>query len=109
MNASASQHNEAVNDGGPAFPGSVQRGSNGDYWMDQSEGMTLRDWFAGQASEVDIMEHQPIMELRLGAATPYATGLVRSREAAKYRYADAMIAERERGNTTPHNAATREG
>lgn len=35
----------SVNDGGPAFPGDQDSGCKGG----GSEGMTLRDWFAGQA------------------------------------------------------------
>ena len=66
------------NDGGPAFPGET--------WG--SKGMTLRDWFAGQASENDILSqhHRPY----------HAGGYIKepTREECKYAYADAMIAER---------------
>jgi len=37
---------DAIKDGGPAFPRTVQ-GWNGH--LDAMDGMTLRDWFAGQA------------------------------------------------------------
>ena len=33
-----------INDGGPAFPSNAS-----DAWGGPTEGMTLRDWFAGQA------------------------------------------------------------
>ena len=63
------------NDGGPAFPGgSVSYGqpANGHH------GMTLRDWFAGQALASDWAgDYSPT-----GAAEQ------------AYRYADAMLAER---------------
>jgi hypothetical protein len=49
------------------------------------DGMDLRDWFAGYATEQDTYRWQ----------TEGLTIAV-TREAAKYRYADAMIAERER-------------
>jgi hypothetical protein len=41
-------NNPTTNDGGPAFP--VQPySSTSTQWSDGSEGMTLRDYFAGQA------------------------------------------------------------
>ena len=61
------------NDGGQAFPRAVLR--------DGCEGMSLRDWFAGRATWGDIKE------LVLNGV---------SRKAAKYQYADAMLAEREK-------------
>lgn len=74
--------------GGPAFPTKFSLPMGGEY---QSPGMTLRDWFAGQAREKDIMAHQEWVygDDPLEGASP-----VYSREAAKYRYADAMLAER---------------
>ena len=65
-------------------------------------GMTLRDYFAAKASEDDIAEHS-----RKGFIEKYVFDLgngrkeLRNREArltreqAKYRYADAMLAARE--------------
>ena len=68
-------------DGGPAFP------------RDQQEwgvpGMSLRDWFAGQATERDIEAHLTTCD-----AEGFGTGRYRTREQAKYAYADAMIAAR---------------
>ena len=66
----------AIDTGGPAFPTARE-------WHD---GMTLRDWFAGQASENDIAEHQLD---EWGGKLPNV-----SRECAKYLYADAMLAAR---------------
>lgn len=37
---------DKINDGGPAFPRTVQRWNDS---LDHVEGMSLRDWFAGQA------------------------------------------------------------
>jgi hypothetical protein len=70
-------------DGGPAFPMvSDMKGHN--------PGMSLRDWFAGTASEADISRHSVTKRNSLGhpleAPCP--------REQAKYRYADAMIEAR---------------
>ena len=65
-------------------------------------GMTLRDYFAARASEVDIEEHiwkgfkedVPILcsdgSTRMGSRNAHWT-----REQAKYRYADAMLKARE--------------
>ena len=49
------------------------------------EGMTLRDWFAGQASESDVMHWRN------------AVGVGCTREMAKYAYADAMLAAQKGG------------
>jgi hypothetical protein len=37
-----------INDGGPAFSRTGYECANGD-WVAPQDGMTLRDWFAGQA------------------------------------------------------------
>jgi hypothetical protein len=69
--------------GGPAFPNSIQT------YHDKS-GMTLRDWFAGQALiglTSDITE-QSMAQLADGIkGGKYIVG-------AAYKLADAMIAER---------------
>jgi len=65
------------NDGGPAFPVPMVA-PQGDYLNVSEEGMTLRDWFAGQALASDWAgDYSPT-----GAAEQ------------AYRYADAMLAER---------------
>ena len=65
-------------DGGPAFP---RAGSD---YVKAQEGMSLRDWFAGQALQ-GIVHRNP-------------TGCTTLRHSIKfaYQYADMMIAERER-------------
>lgn len=55
-------------------------------------GMSLRDWFAGQATEKDIDAHQQYIRDSIGDAVPKYT-----REQAKYRYANAMIIARKVG------------
>ena len=69
-------------DGGPAFPVSLDCGSAG---KQQFEGMTLRDYFAAKASEDDIRANAMFGEL-------YAHPEDRCK--ARYRHADAMLAER---------------
>ena len=56
--------------------------------------MTMRDWFAAQATEEDIAEYMPTTQ---GEAAVFKDkhGFRPSREWAKYQYADAMIAARE--------------
>jgi hypothetical protein len=51
------------------------------------EGMTLRDWFASTASERDVEAH---MHYYLGSSH-----FTRTREKARYHYADAMLKARE--------------
>ena len=80
---------KAINDGGPAFPSSPTCGPNGELYRPVDigcEGMSLRDWFAGQATESDVMHWRN------------AVGIGCTREMAKYAYADAMIAARKGGS-----------
>ncbi len=80
-----------MNNGGPAFPTETADHSGG-FGCAPSitiiPGMTLRDWFAGQASEEDIKAHRKIKYWDQGCGYDY----VNTREQAKYDYADAMIA-----------------
>jgi len=55
--------------------------------MVYSQGITLRDWFASQANEQDILDMQATQE----------HGMI-SRQTARYMHADAMIAQRETPN-----------
>ena len=68
-----------VNDGGPAFPGEQGNIPAGTWNQTWCGGMSLRDWFAGQA------------------LTAYKLADMSSAEAAKYAYADAdaMLKARE--------------
>ena len=91
-----------MKDGGPAFPGfqytegygTVRHvyGPDGQHHIEiHDPGMTLRDRFAGQATEEDISAH---VERDENGVCVISLG---SRERAKYAYADAMIAAREKG------------
>ena len=88
--------------GGPAFPftpGSQPTLPDGTWdqnWDPGDSGMTLRDYFAALASEKDI-EEQQIEEweiLRAGSGKCPNTLEPLSRSEARYRYADAMLIER---------------
>jgi len=88
-------------DGGPAFPGGPQKllrqTDTGPYetFTGYAAGMSLRDWFAGQALEEDIKYHMRIKDFREGALLPHETGKNRSREAARYHYADEILREKQ--------------
>ena len=98
-----------MNDGGPAFPiNSAQLDESGAYTV-LKPGMSLRDWFAGQAPEPP--EEQRI-SMEKGArenATSAEDGIIDGPKAARiyahllskwrYRFADAMLAEREKGQS----------
>lgn len=80
-----------IDDGGSAFPLCVP-----DYHGDRphlQNGMSLRDWFAGRANEVDIDQHR---DYQLCPETSIVISC-RTREQSRYAYADAMIAARKGG------------
>ena len=79
-----------MDNGGPAFPRNPGDGGNkfgGEVWLRNTgqlqEGMSLRDWFAGQALVGVLLKSQ-------GMGAAHAAG-------ASFEIADAMLAERERG------------
>jgi hypothetical protein len=84
---------EQPKDGGPAFPRPAVCGE-GFTAYEEAVGMSLRDWFAGRATQADIDAHQDWQRSEDGPFVPDCT-----REHAKYRYADAMLAARE----VPHD------
>lgn len=76
-------------DGGPAFP-STDFGSR--------KGMTLRDWFAGQALAAMIMK-SPFFDTQGENGSKISSEDIKQFKldmaASAYAYADAMLAERE--------------
>lgn len=77
-----------------AFPSADSRGPLGEGLMQGSPGMSLRDWFAGQALAAMQIDHDgkySQADLRSGHALLAAQW----RATAAYRIADAMLAERE--------------
>lgn len=88
-----------INTGGSAFPVPEENYlSNGTY---SNPGMTLRDWFAGQALPQAIEDYDCMTRTSSDHewVLPYATKATGSREEIiarqAYRYADAMLAARE--------------
>ena len=75
---------EALNDGGSAFPHKQVHGDPESWWAEYVPGMSLRDWFAGQAVH-GLMIDRPL-------ECPFSDVAAQA-----YEVADAMIAERERG------------
>ena len=76
-------------DGGPAFPahdGGIDQ-TTGLIVEARTQGMSLRDWFAGQANEGDIKHWMEIGRLN---------GIDWTREQARYQHADAMLKARSR-------------
>lgn len=75
-------------DGGPAFPQQFQHDAEGDrVWPEEfgADGMSLRDWFAGQAL-AGILSADTVLGQR---TNPHSDAAM-----AAYRIADAMLKER---------------
>ena len=71
-----------INDGGPAYPSTIQYFPD-DKNANEEQGMTLRDWFAGQALASMGVEYTDSAECHASVAE------------CAYRYADAMLKARE--------------
>jgi len=71
----------SINDGGPAFPSTIQYFPNDDKSANEEQGMTLRDWFASQAL--------------VSMGLEYTDECHASVAECAYRYADAMLKARE--------------
>jgi hypothetical protein len=83
---------EKIKDGGPAFPG-IGKTPNcfGGFDAIDTEGMTLRDYFAGQALAGLTSDNKTLTVFR-----DEGTGsVITDAAAASYAYADAMLAARE--------------
>ena len=91
-----------VLNGGPAFPQVDLKDHYGMLVPDRQAGMTLRDYFAAKASEEDINQHiwkghkEDFVAIDgYGKKTVLQREEMRTREEAKYQYADAMLKARE--------------
>ena len=80
-----------MNDGGPAFPGAEHNMNREDAPVDQWEGMSLRDWFAGMAMQAWLTNNQAVEVLRdkYGDQLPQAVAVV------AYEQADALLTIKE--------------
>ena len=86
------QHDQ---DGGPAYPATLHTEDNNGTHYEDHPGMTLRDWFAGQALG-GIVHHWGEIHLYLkhNGAAHDATSIRKFMAGAAYAQADAMLAER---------------
>lgn len=95
----------ANQDGGPAFPITpVGTGDPRDGMSTGSSGMSLRDWFAGQATATDIDQNTPetvgacleaVYGRNSGTSEEVANAILTLRCRARYKFADAMLKARE--------------
>ena len=81
-------------DGGPAFPGGALKGNDDeDDRYPSQPGLSLRDWFAGQA-----IPRPRDYQIAARARHPSMEAFILWAEATwRYAYADAMLAERAKG------------
>ena len=84
--------------GGPAFPVVIPLDQSAEFHM----GMTLRDYFAIHATEEDIQRHLPtgriievVVETMIGLKEVEKQPERRTREQARYAFADAMLKARQ--------------
>lgn len=85
-----------INDGGPAFPADSYSTGDGGRKPVIYSGMSLRDYFATNASEEDLRQQGELIRanlVRVGKAAVLPDGW---RVKARYMHADAMLAERSR-------------
>lgn len=82
---------DRIEDGGPAFPLADQPMPN-DQWQYGSPGMSLRDWFAGQA-----LNGMGLWMPLYGGDTLSSRRAMDARALWAYEQADAMIAARQKG------------
>lgn len=80
-------------DGGPAFP-YIVRGAHGDLLHPAEPGMTLRDWFAGQALAGLLASGADERGGLLPEGANEDDDRVAQWSVSSYLYADAMLAER---------------
>ena len=91
----------AKNDGGPAFPCDAEWRDGQEVWP-QGAGMSLRDWYAGQAPVIDGDLSIPLAEALMCEPLPKSKTILENRRwwaeaeaRLKYLNADAMIAARD--------------
>ena len=85
-----------MNDGGPAFPRPCSDAvGHSEMWNDSEKGMSLRDYFAGQALKGWLSNSETVQALEIVASRTSRTPAALSAQAV-YGIADAMLAEREK-------------
>lgn len=86
-----------IKDGGPAYPSGKSEQAGWENSLPYYEGMSLRDWFAGQALPALIgnMRSPELLDNLKQIAKDDGVSVEQIFAAASYEYADAMIAARE--------------
>lgn len=95
-----------IDDGGPAYP-HAPYALDGRHWSDGSQGMSLRDWLAGQEKVDTNEEFEWVLCEALAGPRPHGTYQSNPLEwfawdnkwkaAVRYARADAMLAARKGG------------
>jgi hypothetical protein len=89
---------KTTNDGGLAFPRPESRGTSGAITLHGQNGMTLRDYFAGQALAGITSRSVEVYKKLEGSGISMSeieNELTQRLSCAAYIYADAMLAARE--------------
>lgn len=95
--AAAGSKDASTDDGGPAFPRTYEFVEDGEKMDSTMNGMSLRDWFAGQALAGQLADYQTN-----GAAEQFAE--------CSYKHADAMLAARKQKGASPcRTSSTKSG
>jgi len=90
---------DKINDGGFAFPDPVAVSPSGDVYPSSSSGMTLRDWFAGQALGQAINHIPASFYGPIDWADGEAVYKIQLKLHAEYAYAQADAMLKARGET----------
>lgn len=91
-----------IKDGGPAFPRAASEYEPNELRSDgliaalPYNGMSLRDWYAGQAL-IGMLSNDEFIKAMVLEELTNKTKHHKSAAIGAYRFADAMIAEREKG------------
>lgn len=88
---------DKVEDGGPAFPVVAEGGEGSGLHPDRWDGMTLRDYFAGQALAGMIASHDWTKNIALESKRDNVPAVYALSKAA-YFAADAMLLARKAGD-----------
>lgn len=92
-------HTGTKDDGGAAFPRADERGPDGSGICQGSDGMSLRDYFAGQALSIMLAfpEPDPTCSSELRIDHPGVDAIAKHYAKLSYIYADAMLRARSNG------------
>lgn len=96
---------ERIEDGGPAFPKPLDPYPNAQGMESGSQGMSLRDWFAGQALAgliAPLIAADPAAIARAAVADGFTGRFPEYVAMRAYEQADAMLKARSNPKASPH-------